>query len=305
MRVGVTLLNFGSGAHPECLARSARHAEALGYHFIAISDHVVLTPDVQSQYPAPFYDPLVTLAWLTGKTEKVELGTSVLVLPYRHLFNTAKMTSNVDVLSNGRFIFGVGVGWAEQEFKTLGVPFNQRGAIVDDYLGAIKAFWTSDVATYESKFVSFKDIHTGPKPARSPHPPIWIGGTSEAAIRRAVRYGDGWHPLYIRVDWLRDKGLPLLREISDREGKPIPSLCPRIKLRLTESPRPEGERVAGEGTLDQVRKDFEILESLGTEYVLLDSYAGAAQEMRAHERSWDMLTTIAGRVCNVERRTLR
>lgn len=303
MKVGATLLNFGPAAGPESIARSARLAETLGYHLVTISDHVALTPDVQDHYPAPFYDPLVALAWLAGNTTKVELGTSALIVPYRHPLNTAKMASNIDRLSNGRFILGAGVGWAEQEYQALGVPFQQRGAVADDYLGAIKAFWTADVASHEGKFVSFKEIHTGPKPVRSPHPPIWIGGMSQAALRRAVRYGNTWHPLYVRAEWLRDKGFPRLREIASQEGKPVPALCPRIKLRLTESPLPEDARVAGEGTLDQVRKDFEILQSLGTEYVLLDGYA--AQEARPHEASWRMLATIADKLLDLEHCTLR
>jgi probable F420-dependent oxidoreductase len=260
---------------------------------------------VQNHYPAPFYDPLITLSWLAGDTCKVELGTSALVLPYRHPLNTAKMASNLDRLSNGRFILGVGVGWAEQEHKVLGVPFKQRGAVADDYLGAIKAFWSSDVATYEGKFVSFRDIHTAPRPVQSPHPPIWIGGSSEAALRRAVRYGNAWHPLYVRIDWLKDEGLPRLREIADREGKAVPALCPRIKLRLTESPLSDDKRVAGEGTLDQVRRDFELLQSLGTDYVLLDSYTGAPEETRTHERTWRMLATIADKVLDLEHCALR
>ncbi|MEX0802546.1 MAG: TIGR03619 family F420-dependent LLM class oxidoreductase [Candidatus Binatia bacterium] len=305
MKVGVAILNFGPGASPESIVRSARLAEALGYHLLTISDHVALTPDVQAQYPEPFYDPLITLAWLAGNTTKVELGTSALILPYRHPLNTAKMGSNIDRLSNGRFILGVGVGWAQQEYKVLGVPFEQRGAVADDYLAAIKAFWGSDIATYEGRFVSFEDVHTGPMPLRSPHPPIWIGGISEAALRRAVRYGDAWHPLYVRVGWLKDEGLPRLREIAEREGKPVPTLCPRIKLRLTDSPLAEDERVAGEGTLDQVRGDFEMLQSLGTEYVLLDSYAGDAQAPQTHQRSWYMLARVAEKILDLEHCTLR
>ncbi|MBI4523334.1 MAG: TIGR03619 family F420-dependent LLM class oxidoreductase [Deltaproteobacteria bacterium] len=305
MKLGITLLNFGPAATPESLARSAGLAEALGYHLVTISDHVALTPDVQSQYPAPFYDPLITLAWLAANTSKIELGTSALVVPYRHPLNTAKMASNIDRLSNGRFILGVGVGWAEQEYKVLGVPFRQRGEVADDYLRAIKTFWTTDVATCEGKFVSFRDVHTAPKPVRSPHPPIWIGGSSQAAIRRAVRYGNAWHPLYVRADWLRDQALPRLREIASQEGKPVPALCPRIKLRLTDSPLAEDERVAGEGTLDQVRRDFEVLESLGTPYVLLDGYADDPQEARSHQRAWHMFATIAEKVFDLERCALR
>ncbi|MDP6101885.1 MAG: LLM class flavin-dependent oxidoreductase, partial [Dehalococcoidia bacterium] len=97
----------------------------------------------------------------------------------------------LDQISNGRFIFGVGVGWARREFAALGVPFNRRGAMTDEYLAAIKELWTNDIASFEGKHVSFQDVYTGPRAKRDPHPPIWVGGSSDAALRRAVRFGDG------------------------------------------------------------------------------------------------------------------
>ena len=114
MKIGVNLLNFGPGVSPESLARWATVAEALGYHLVMISDHVAITADVETRYPAPFYDPFATLAWLAGLTRKIELGTTVIIVPYRHPLVTAKMGAMVDRFSGGRFIFGVGVGWAQQ-----------------------------------------------------------------------------------------------------------------------------------------------------------------------------------------------
>ena len=305
MRVGINLINFGPGVTPESLARSVELAEALGYHLVMISDHVAITPDVQARYPAPFYDPFTALGWLAALTRRVELGTTVIILPYRHPLETARMAANLDRLSSGRLILGIGAGWAKQEFEALGVPFHRRGAITDDYLAAIKAAWTHDVASYEGQFVSFKDVHSTPRPARAPHPPIWVGGASDAALRRAVRHGDGWHPIRIRVDWLRDKGLPRLREIAEAERMPTPALCPRIRLRLTPSPLTEEERVAGEGTLGQVRADLETLQSLGARYVLLDTYADEPEATRRPERGWEMLTTVAERILDLPRETLR
>ncbi len=305
MRVGINLINFGPGASPESLARSAELAESLGYHLVMISDHVAITPDVKARYPAPFYDPFTTLGWLAGLTRSIELGTTVIILPYRHPLLTARMAANLDRLSGGRFILGVGVGWARQEFEALGLAFQRRGAIADDYLAAIKVAWTQDVASYEGRFVSFKDVHTAPKPVRAPHPPIWVGGASDAALRRAIRYGNGWHPIRIRIDWLRDTGLPRLREIARAAGQPPPALCPRIRLRLTESSLPEAVRVAGEGTLDQVRADLGILQGLGAEYVLLDTYADDPEATRRPEVAWRMLTTLAEQVLDLPREGLR
>ena len=305
VRVGINLINFGPGASPESLARSAELAEAHGYHLVMISDHVAITPDVQARYPAPFYDPFTTLGWLAGTTRRVELGTTVIILPYRHPLETARMAANIDRLSGGRLILGIGAGWARQEFEALGVPFDKRGAMTNDYLAAIKAVWTNDVASHEGRFVSFRDVRTAPRPLRVPHPPIWVGGASDAALRRAVDHGDAWHPIRIRVDWLRDQGLPRLTEIADRAGKPVPALCPRIRLRLTGSPLADEARVAGEGNLDQVRGDIEALEALGARYVLLDTYADDPEATHDPEVAWRMLTTLAERALDLARETLR
>jgi probable F420-dependent oxidoreductase len=188
MKIGVNLLNWGPGVSPDALARTTALIEALGYHLVMISDHVAPTPDVAIKYPTPLYDPFTTLGWLASATRRIELGTTVIILPYRNPILTARMAATVDQLCGGRFIFGVGVGWAKQEFEALGVPFTRRGAISNDYLEAIKTLWTRDVASYAGAFVSFKDVHTAPRPLRSPHPPIWIGGSTDAALRgRALR----------------------------------------------------------------------------------------------------------------------
>lgn len=305
MRIGVNLLNFGPGVSPESLAGWTQLAETLGYHFVMISDHVAMTPDVVARYPAPFYDPFVTLAWLARLTHRVELGTTVVILPYRHPLHTARLAANVDRLSGGRFIFGVGVGWARQEFEALGLPFERRGAMSDDYLAAIKTAWTRDPASHAGPFVTFRDVQTGPPPVRAPHPPVWVGGASDAALRRAVRFGDAWHPIRIRVPWLRDTGLPRLRQVADKENRPLPAVCPRIRLRITDQRLADDTRVAGEGTLDQVRADLEALAALGAASVLLDTYTDDPEATRQHETAWRMLATLAERVLDLPRETLR
>jgi probable F420-dependent oxidoreductase len=305
VRIGVNLLNFGPGVSPASLEGWTQLAETLGYHFVMISDHVAMTPDVVARYPAPFYDPFLTLAWLARATHRVELGTTVVILPYRHPLLTARLAANIDRLSGGRFIFGVGVGWAKQEFESLGVPFERRGAMSDDYLAAIKTAWTRDPASYTGPFVRFRDVHTGPRPVRSPHPPIWVGGASDAALRRAVRFGDAWHPIRVRLPWLRDTGLPRLREIAEKEGRPLPALCPRIRLRVTDAKLPDDQRIAGEGSLEQIRADLQTLDQLGARYVLLDTYADDAGATRHHESAWRMLVTLAEQVVDLDRQTLR
>ncbi len=271
MKIGVNLINFGPGAHPQALKSWAQLAEGLGYHLIMTSDHIAVTPDVKTRYPAPFYEPISTLGWLAGITERIEIGTTVLILPYRSVLETARAFANVDQLSGGRLILGVGIGWAEQEFQALGVPYHQRGAMTNEYLEALRLLWSQDVATFEGKFVSFTEVNTAPRPVQSPAPPIWVGGPSDAALRRAVLWGDAWHPIRIRADWLRKTGLPRLQEVAEREGRPMPAICPRIRLRLTETTWPDDDRVAGQGSLDQVHRDLAELEELGCSSVVLDN----------------------------------
>lgn len=304
MKVGVNLINFGPGANPDSFRRTVEISETLGYHFVMTSDHIAVTPDVAERYPAPFYEPLSTLGWLAGITS-MEIGSTVIIVPYRSPLETAKACANIDQLSGGRFIFGVGVGWAEGEFDILGAPFNRRGAMTDEYLDAMKVLWTEDVASFEGKYVSFKDVNTAPRPVQQPHPPIWVGGPSAAAMRRAVRHGSAWHPIRITVDHLRNTDFPLLKRIADEEGKPVPDLCPRIRLRITDSPMSEIERLAGEGTMDQIRRDLEELQALGCTYVLLDSFYGDVEATKNYETTWRMLAAVAEEALDLQNECVR
>jgi alkanesulfonate monooxygenase SsuD/methylene tetrahydromethanopterin reductase-like flavin-dependent oxidoreductase (luciferase family) len=261
MRFGVNILNFGPGASSQMLERWARLAETSGYDFAMISDHVAITPDVAAQYPAPFYDPFVTLSWLAGITSRITLGTSVIVLPYRHPLQTARLATNICDLSGGRLILGVGVGWAKQEFVALGVPFERRGALSNQCLQVIREAWAVE-------------------PPAARHIPIWVGGSSDAALRRAVRYGDAWHPLRFKMDWLEKEGLPALRRIAGDEDKPVPALCPRLKLH----------------SADQGLADIETLARLGATDILLDTYAGNPESTLHPERDWEMLIRLIERL---------
>ena len=305
MKVGVNLINFGPGVTPGSLKSWAQLSESLGYHLLMTSDHIAITPDVQSRYPAPFLEPVSLLGRLAGVTDTMEIGTTVLIVPYRNPLEIARAFANVDQLSGGRFILGVGIGWAQEEFQGLRVPFRSRGAITNEYLEAIKLLWTQDVASYEGKFASFKNVHTAPRPVQTPHPPIWVGGPSEAALRRTVCYGDAWHPIRIRIDWFKESGIPRLREIADEEGKAMPALCPRIRLRITDSPMPDEQRVAGEGSLDQVHRDLAQLEELGCTYVVLDTYADDIDAIGNNEASWQMLSLMAEKVLDLDKRAVR
>jgi alkanesulfonate monooxygenase SsuD/methylene tetrahydromethanopterin reductase-like flavin-dependent oxidoreductase (luciferase family) len=272
----VNVPNFGPGTNPELLRRWALTVEGLGYGLLMISDHIAVTPDVAEQYPAPFYEPFTTLAWLAGVTSRVRLGTTVLIVPYRHPLLVARMAANLNDLSGGRLVLGVGVGWARQEFDALGVDFHDRGRLTDEHLTAIRAAWADD-----------QDYRGGPIP-------IWIGGNSDAAIRRAARLGDAWHPLRFTPGWL-PAAVERLKAAAAEQQRPQPALMPRIALQLTEDPVTGDDRLAGHGTIDQIAGDLGQLRSAGAETVLLDPFNGEAGETAHPERAWRALAAVAER----------
>jgi alkanesulfonate monooxygenase SsuD/methylene tetrahydromethanopterin reductase-like flavin-dependent oxidoreductase (luciferase family) len=276
VRLGVNVPNFGPGTAPAILRRWAQLAEGLGFDLLMMSDHIVITPDVAKEYPPPFYEPFTTLAWLAGVTGSIRLGTTVLIAPYRHPLLIARMAANLNDLSGGRLVLGVGVGWAVQEFDALGVPFRQRGTLTDDYLRAIRAAWEND-----------EDYRAGPIP-------IWVGGNSDAGLRRAVRLGDAWHPLRFTMAWLRE-ALGRMTEYADQQGRPVPSLMPRIVLRLTDAPVTAAGRLAGEGTIDQIADDLAQLDQLGADTVVLDPFNGDPDETRHPEVAWQALAAVTAR----------
>lgn len=234
MKFGINVPNFGPGTDPASLAEWVRSAGSAGFDLAMMSDHVAVTPDVAELYPPPFYDPFTTLAWLAGITERIELGTTVTVLPYRNPVLTARMAANIDQISGGRFILGVGVGWSKQEYAALGVPFGRRGAITDEYLAAIGAVVDRGCVIQRRVRVLPQHLHrslAGPRAT----PPIWVGGTSTAALRPAVTYGDAWHPNNAELSWLHTEGLPALRSMAAATGRPTPALSPRMRLRLAQA----------------------------------------------------------------------
>jgi probable F420-dependent oxidoreductase len=294
VKLGVNILNFGVDATPDALRTAVRLAEDEGYDFVMISDHVALTPDVAASYPAPFYDPLVCLAYLAAATTRLELGTTVLVLPYRDPLLVARMTASLDQLSGGRFILGVGSGWSKPEFEALGLEYARRGAMTDEYLAVIRTAWTQEVFSFRGAFKDAANIHAAPLPHRTPTIPIWVGGNSAAAMRRTVRFGDAWHPINPEAGWLRTTGLPRLAELSADEGRATPAIAPRLSLRIADAPIEETGRRAGTGTIDQIRGDLDDVAALGAEYVLLDAYAGdPGQDAASRARRWEALRTLA------------
>jgi probable F420-dependent oxidoreductase len=190
LRVGIHLPQYGRAASPSFVLDCAVQAEALGFADVWVSDHIAV-PD-GAPYPPPFiYDPLTTLTWAASATSSVGLGTSVLVLPYRHPVALAKQLATLDLFSGGRLILGAATGWLEGEFDALDVEFGSRGVRTDDTIRALRDCWEQRVVSHQSNTFSFSGLRLDPRPARPI--PILIGGTSASALRRATELGDGWH----------------------------------------------------------------------------------------------------------------
>ncbi|MGB7293727.1 MAG: LLM class F420-dependent oxidoreductase [Thermodesulfobacteriota bacterium] len=255
-------------------------AEMLGFDSIWISDHVVLPTKYEGRFSKVLYDPFVLLASIAAKTKKISLGTSVLILPYRNPIVVAKMVSTIDVLSDGRVIFGVGPGWMEEEFDVLGIPFNERGKRADEYINIFKELWVKDEPQFDGEFYSFSKIRFYPKPIQKPHPPIWIGGISKRAIARAVELGDGWHPVWLGPDQMEEK-IGYLRRVAEEKKRNLDNFVFSIRSRLrilktTEVKKPDFSESRGEytfsfhGTIEEIIHKVRQFESIGVSHIMFD-----------------------------------
>ena len=211
MKFGVFLPVSGRAASRNTLMQAAQLAEALGYDSVWAADRIVIPWEIHTPYPysreatfivppdRPFFEPLTCLAFLAGCTERIQLGMSVMVLPYRHPLYWAKIATTIDHLATGRLIMGVGVGWMEEEFTAMGAPFRERGRVSDEQLRLLGEIWQHEHISFQGEHYRFNNIAFSPKPYQSPRIPIWIGGEGKAAQRRAGKYGDAWFPYFVRI----------------------------------------------------------------------------------------------------------
>ena len=192
MKLGIHLPQYGRAASPEAISRVAAHAEEVGFSDVWVSDHIV-RPAAQDYPSAYLFEPLLTLAWAAAATERVGLGISVLVVPQYHPLQLANSLASLDRLSGGRLTVGAGVGWSEAEFDVLDQGFSNRGERMDEALDVLRCVWENDPASFDGRHYRFSDLKVLPQPAH--RIPIWIGGSSEPAYRRAVEKGDGFQGL--------------------------------------------------------------------------------------------------------------
>jgi len=245
---GVCLTNYGDVTSREASVGTAALAEQLGYSSVWVSDHILVPDEFGSVYGPSFLDPFVCLAYAAAETDRVKLGTTVVVVPLRSPFAQAKMLSTLDVLSKGRLIFGIGSGWDRQEFEALNVPFEQRGAMTDEYMDIMLNLWTEAQPSYDGRYHSFQGAAFEPKPVQRPIP-IWVGGHSEPVLRRAARIGQAWHPSEIPPAEIAKK-YDFIREMSATP----PLLTYRMYLRPTDiDPTPmRSSQPSFEGYRDEI-----------------------------------------------------
>jgi probable F420-dependent oxidoreductase len=190
VQFGVILPNYGKGASPDSIRRVAEAAEELGFDSVWATEHIIVGPEGVDPY-GRVYDPFVTLGWIAGWTERIGLGTSIVLVPLHNPMHLAKQVATLQELSGGRFTLGVGMGWHKDEFDFMGVEFKNRGRRADEALRLMRALWKGE-RDFAGEHWSFHDATSEPHP--SPQPEIWVGGSSDRAIRRALELGDAWHP---------------------------------------------------------------------------------------------------------------
>jgi probable F420-dependent oxidoreductase len=241
MRVGLHALGIGAGARPEIMRAVATAAEAGGFATLWAGEHVVLVDRHESRYPysadgkiavpadADWLDPLLGLSFIAAITSRIELATGILLLPEHNPVLAAKQAATLDVLSGGRLTLGVGIGWSAEEFAALGVPFARRGQRTAEYVAAMRELWAKDAASFSGEFARFETVRVNPKPVRARRIPVVVGGNSDAALRRAAAFGDGWYGFSLEAATVPGR-IEALAESCRRQGRTVSDLTVAVAL---------------------------------------------------------------------------
>lgn len=288
MDLGLHLAASGPEAQPEQLLRFVRRAEELGFFCVTVADHIVIPKKIASPYPYTLdgkypgaghhLEQLTVMSFLAGATRRIRFVASVMIAPYRHPVVVAKMLSTLDFLSHGRVILGLGVGWLREEFAAVGAPpFEDRGRVTDEYIRALKELWTKDNPAFEGSYYKFSRLTFLPKPVQKPHIPIWIGGHSRRALRRAAELGDGWHPIGgvptipLEPEDLK-KQLNILAGYASAVGRDPRQIRVAFKASLfdRESESRKGQRRRFTGSTEQMAADARDYQKAGVDCLILD-----------------------------------
>lgn len=304
MRLGFGLPQLGPLASAEALVAVAQRAEALGYDSVWVIDRLLHPVAPRAKYPGSadgtlpaqskrIFDPLATLAFVAARTERVGLGTSVLVLPLYQPALLARQLTTIDVLSGGRLKLGIGTGWMPEEYEATGVPMRERGARADESLAALQAFWTENPVAHDGRFFHIAATHTDLRPVQRPHPPIYIAAFEPRALQRVARAADGWMPAGVPIEGMRQM-FAAIRDQARQAGRDPDRIELLVRANLWITERPLGERrPIFAGSIDQIRADLAATRALGAHELLFDAgYTPAVRSLAdllgMAEQLWDL-----------------
>jgi probable F420-dependent oxidoreductase len=308
MDFGFSIPTRGPLATRESMLALARRGEELGFTYLALPDHIVIPRRIDSPYPynaarkmvaaadGDCMEQLTVMAFLAAATSRARLLSSVMVVPHRPAVFTAKALATLDVLSQGRVTVGIGAGWMDEEFQAIGAPpFKERGKVTDEYLRVFKALWTEDDPRFDGKYARFENVSFQPKPVQKPHPPIWVGGESPAALRRVVALGDAWYPIGSNPEFPLNttdrfsQGIARLHDEARRLGRdPATIVLAYWASWYKEDQSPvidTGERQVFTGSDAEVAADIRAFDALGVRHLLFNfARATLAESLSSLER---------------------
>jgi probable F420-dependent oxidoreductase len=294
---GFSLQGRGALADREAIGSLARRAEALGYDSIFVTDRMLIPAKATKAYPysasgafplgpdEPWLESLTAITWLAAITERIRVGTSVLVIPYRNPVHMARALATADYLSGGRIILGAGIGWWKEEFEAVGVPFEERAARTIESLRLMKEIWTKPRVQFSGRFWQIDEAGgTRPHPVQKPHIPIWIGGHSEAALKRVVAIADGWHPLGLRPPVALHpaemaQAVRRLRDFAVAAGRDARGITITFKGPLKFDQAAPKDRLPLTGSAAQIAEDCSAYVAAGVEHFVLDFSVPTVPEM--------------------------
>jgi probable F420-dependent oxidoreductase len=294
-RFGLDVGIYGPTAKAETILQLAQFAEETGFASIWLADHVAFPVSFQAKYPYsaqgsfptrlsdPLMEPVASMAVLVGATRRVRIGTAALIMPYRNPVLLARMLVTLDQFSGGRIILGAGVGWLEEEFQVLGAyDFRKRGRVTDEYLEIFKAICAGGEVGYRGETYAFAPVFSSPGSLQRPHPPILIGGLSDAALRRVVRHGNGWLAVTASPQKSAER-IGMLKRLADQAGRPFAdlSLVYKVFLSIGEAKASAlDEREPGTGTLAQIKDDLKRLFDIGFQKIIVRNRGSSAAEVK-------------------------
>ncbi|MBM3944924.1 MAG: TIGR03619 family F420-dependent LLM class oxidoreductase [SAR202 cluster bacterium] len=295
-------------AQVEYIVRIATSGEEAGFDSVWVADRTVYPHDIVKRYPHMFgphhskpdsqklLEAITVLSYLAGVTKKMKLGTTVLCLPFRHPVLNAKMVTSLDVLSGGRVILGVGTGWMREEFEGMYARMDERGSVTDEHIEMFKALCTQDVPEYRGKHFQISGKVFFPRPVQKPHPPVWVGGKTDAALRRAAKYGDGWDGIWLTPDEVAERR-GVLEKLCREQGRSFSDMRSALTANVhwgEAKKGDDGKRLALSGTTKDILDDVRRYEQAGLDHLIVSIAADSTDDTVARLRRF--ATDIAAKV---------